>query len=67
MFYVASFQFGYPMFAANLPAGPQWSDRADEAHQYDHRDARETKLAYWRAYAEACGLNPAEVRIVEAN
>lgn len=66
MFYVASFQFGYPMYAANLPVGPQWSDRIDEAHEYDHRDSRQTKLAYWKAEAEVNGLNPDAVRIVEA-
>lgn len=68
MFYIASFQFGYPMYAASINngiSGPQWSDRVDEAHAYDHRDARETKLAYWKAYAESCGLDADAVRIVE--
>lgn len=66
MFYIASFQFGYPMYAAPIADGPQWSDRIDEAHTYDHRDARETKLAYWKAEAEVNGLDPNAVRIVEA-
>ena len=66
MFRIASFQFGYAMYAAPIAGGPQWSDRVDEAHTFDHRDARGTKLAYWRAEAELCGLNPEQVRIVEA-
>lgn len=69
MFRIASFQFGYAMYAASIAGGvtvPQWSDRVDEAHVYDHRDNRELKLRYWRAYAEVQGLDPEQVRIVEA-
>jgi len=68
MFRIASFQFGYAMYAASIAGltAPQWSDRVDEAHTYDHRDNRETKLTYWKAYAEAvCGLDPKHVRVVE--
>ena len=67
MFRIASFQFGCAMFAASVPGprAPQWSDRVDEAHTYDHRDSRTTKLTYWKALAQINGLDPAKVQIVE--
>ncbi len=67
MFRIASFQFGYAMYAASIAGitAPQWSDRVDEAHTYDHRDSRQTKLAYWKAYAEVQGLDPKQVRVVD--
>ncbi len=67
MFRIASFQFGYAMYAASIAGitAPQWSDRVDEAHLYDHRDSREMKLTYWKAYAEIQGLDPTKVQVVE--
>lgn len=71
LFRIASFQFGYAMYAASIAGSvdgreaPQWSDRVGESHLYDHRDARETKLSYWKAYAESCGLDASAVRVVE--
>lgn len=64
-FRIASFQFGYAMYAAAITGGPQWSDRVGESYLYDHRDSRETKLTYWKAYAEFCGLDADAVRVVE--
>jgi hypothetical protein len=63
MFRIASNQFGYLMFSSPVDGG--WSDVVSEAHVYDSRDSRETKLNYWRAFAVSCGLNPALVLIVE--
>lgn len=67
MFRIASFQFGYAMYAASIAGAtaPQWSDQVAEAHVYDHRDSRETKLRYWKAYAEIQGLDPKHVKVVE--
>ena len=66
-FRIVNNQFGYPMYAAYLSLGtPPWTDRIEEAHVYDHRDNRETKLKYWRAIASNSGLDPAAVVAVPA-
>lgn len=61
MFRIVSRQFGYPMYAADAPTG--WSDRADEAHEYDHRDNPAFKLKYWRAFADNAGLDASKVEV----
>lgn len=63
LFQVVCNQFGYPMYAANAPTG--WSDRIDEAHTYDDRDSKETKLKYWRGLAASQGLDASTVAVVE--
>lgn len=66
-FRIYSDQFGYKMFAASEPTSgvPPWSDLESDAHVYDDRDSRETKLKYWRANAAMWGLDPACVKIEE--
>lgn len=61
-FRIVAKPFGYPMYAAPV-GGPDWSDRADEAHVYDHRDNPETKLKWWKAQLGSYGIDATTVAV----